>query len=268
MHRFRLQLQETAGFQLLSEPAEVAIQVVDNGNRPPQVSAGEDPQAPQVIEAEHTLSAVASDPDGDPLTWRWMQTEGTPVPLIGWDGANPRFTPHSVGRYTFRVFVSDGQVASLPDEVSLVVKRHGADNHAPSAAIDGPENAEKDQPITLDGSRSADVDPYDRLKFQWYVVAMPTGKEPALGSPAATATTFTASAPGDYTVRLTVSDGDLWSAPVFHHIHVPALASQSQPCGCHAGSGEPLVAAVVLALGLRKLRSKRGGARRSGSGTR
>ena len=48
-----------------------------------------------------------------------------------------------------------------------------------------------------------------RFPFRWVLVSFPTGQEPALEGTEAAQARFTPKAAGDYSVRLTVTDGDL-----------------------------------------------------------
>lgn len=61
----------------------------------------------------------SSDPDADPLTWRWTQTKGPGV-LPDDPGAVVTFTPETPGLYAFELVVNDGIVDSLPAYAELV----------------------------------------------------------------------------------------------------------------------------------------------------
>lgn len=88
-------------------------------NHAPAVSAGADQQA-KGGEAV-ALAAVATDADGDPLTYEWTQTGGAAVTLDDATSAAPSFTaPLASGALTFKVTVSDGQ-ASATDTVAIDV---------------------------------------------------------------------------------------------------------------------------------------------------
>lgn len=82
-------------------------------NQPPTTSAGAD----QVVKAGDsvTLDASASgDPDGDPITFSWSQTLGTPVSLSSASGAKVTFkAPGNGTTLVFKVTVSDGQSNSV-----------------------------------------------------------------------------------------------------------------------------------------------------------
>ena len=65
----------------------------------------------------------SSDPNGDPLTYTWTQTGGTPVTLSSSTAQKPTFTaPSNAGTLTFRLVVRDGQVNSSPSNVTITVQ--------------------------------------------------------------------------------------------------------------------------------------------------
>jgi len=83
-----------------------ATLAVTVGNRGP-VIVSRDPAASAVslpAGAAQRLEVVASDPDGDPLTYSWS-VDGTPA---GTDSPFFTFPPGGVGTYAVRVVVSDG----------------------------------------------------------------------------------------------------------------------------------------------------------------
>ncbi len=109
-------------------------------NAPPRVEAGQDQDVLEgVVVVLNGSSSV--DPDGDPLTFQWRQTGGTPVALSDPGAATPSFVaPLDLADdacLTFELRVSDGQFVSLAD---LVAVRVGAANRsyfnvAPGAVV-------------------------------------------------------------------------------------------------------------------------------------
>jgi outer membrane protein OmpA-like peptidoglycan-associated protein len=89
-------------------------------NRPPTVRARCEPCTVEVGKSS-TLSAEASDPDGDPLTYRWSAPAGT----LG--NANDRQTPWTApmqeGPVVATVVVTDSRGATATDAVTIQVVR-------------------------------------------------------------------------------------------------------------------------------------------------
>ncbi|MCP3142014.1 myxosortase-dependent M36 family metallopeptidase [Pyxidicoccus sp. QH1ED-7-1] len=197
---------ETLTFQLaVSDGRITTTDTVDvninNVNRAPAVTAS------SVTADERstiTLSATGSDPDGDTVSYAWMQVGEPAVVLTGADTATPSFSAGDIAAdtvLTFRVTVSDGTATTSQDVVVNVRNI----NRAPTvnAGVDGAV-AER-AAATLSGSAS-DADS-DTLSYAWTQVS---GTPVALSGATSLTATFTApeTANGEtLTFRLTVSDG-------------------------------------------------------------
>ncbi len=168
-------------------------------NNPPTADAGSD----QLIDGGTTVwlnGAASSDPDGDPLTYTWVQTAGTPVSLDDYNIATPSFTsPVPAQTLTFTLTVNDGSVNSTPDTVNVTIK-----NHVPTADA-GPDQAvDGGTLVTLDGTASSDLD-NDVLTYDWTQLSGPSVN---LSDSTASKPAFTAPVPKDTLVfSLVVDDG-------------------------------------------------------------
>jgi hypothetical protein len=196
--------------QAASSPDTVTIHT-EQGNAPPVADAGDD----QSVTAGDTVlldGSGSSDPDGDPLTYRWSLLAvpaGSQAALQDGQSVQPRLVADLPGQYVVQLIVNDGQLDSVP---STLLVTAGPGNSPPTADA-GPDQAVvAGDGVTLDGGLSADPDG-DPLTFQWAVLSRPAGSAAALSDPTAQAPTFTADLPGTYVVQLIVSDGSLQSAP-------------------------------------------------------
>ncbi len=94
-------------------------------NRPPVADAGTD-QGPIDAGQTVTLDGTGStDPDGDTLTYSWVQTSGPSVTLSDANAAMPTFTaPAANDTVTFELTVSDGAATST-DSIDVEVRAVG-----------------------------------------------------------------------------------------------------------------------------------------------
>lgn len=134
-------------------------------NRPPVANAGYDQQS-QGGDAVTLDGSQSTDPDGDPITFTWVQLEGPPVTLDLTDPVSPQFATPSVEQdasFTFGLVVNDGQLDSPEDTVEVVVFA-APRQPAGGGTTDG-------QPGAPNDAESADADADER----------PFGAEPGCG---------------------------------------------------------------------------------------
>jgi len=145
-----------------SSPATVTVQVV---NGAPVANSGD-----WQIVPKHTLVTLdgtgSTDPDGDPLTFRWVQRSGISVTLDHTDVAQPTFTaPDQPGELHFWLYVHDGYQESAQSSVQITVV-----DRTPVAAAGADQQAQPFDVVTLDGSASSDPDD-DNLSYLWLQTA-------------------------------------------------------------------------------------------------
>ena len=90
------------------------------GNHAPTVNAGAD-QTISLPTNSVTLTAVASDPDGDPISYAWTKTAGGAATIVSPAAASTQVTGLVAGSYTFEVSVDDGQGGTSSDTVVVNV---------------------------------------------------------------------------------------------------------------------------------------------------
>ena len=156
-------------------------------NRAPDVDAG--PDRPALVGATFNLLGIASDPELDPLTYRWFFTftPGANVPVITNDTSlNASFIPVDPGVYRLVLQADDGQNrVPLPQDEIIIT---AAFNVRPIANAGGGTphyivvEFNKDtelpigipDPVVLDGSRSSDQDNAPGpLTYLWSFVSVP-----------------------------------------------------------------------------------------------
>ncbi|HED03498.1 MAG TPA: hypothetical protein ENI60_01875 [Candidatus Fraserbacteria bacterium] len=93
-------------------------------NLPPTASTGPD-QTVSEGDAVTLDGSASADPDGDPLSFSWVQTLGSTVTLSGADTMHPNFTAPQVGPggalLTFQLTVDDGRGGTDSDNVNITV---------------------------------------------------------------------------------------------------------------------------------------------------
>jgi hypothetical protein len=186
---------------------------VKNVNHPPVADAGDD----QTVAEGATVQlngADSYDPDGDFLSYSWVQTGGPAVQLSHAGAAQPTFAAPLVGTagatLTFALTVSDG-IDSSTDTVNIVVENV---NHPPVANAGVDQTRNEGVLVELDGSRSLDPD-LDALSYQWTQIG--GGVLVPLSDPSSPKPTFVAPLVNVGGVKLVyqlvVSDGQFVSQP-------------------------------------------------------
>ena len=190
----------------LDSETDTIIIHVNEPNLAPVADAGFDRR---VYEGDEVIidGTRSIDPDNgpEPLRFYWEQIGGESVSLDITNPTQPRFTAGSPGEYRFSVFVFDGEIMSLVDDVTFEVL--AIPNIPPiSIASESPEKEDFiGNPITLDGNQSYDPDNAPSpLTYEWEQIS---GPAVTLDDPLAAVTQWSTLEPGRYTFKLTTHDG-------------------------------------------------------------
>ena len=172
-------------------------------NSAPVANAGADQSA--YVGNTVTLDGSGStDVDGNLLTYSWAFTtrpQDSNATLSDTAAVNPTFTVDKAGTYVVSLMVNDDTVNSTPDTVTISTL-----NSAPVASAGADQSAHVNDPVTLDGSGSMDVDG-NQLIYTWAFTSKPQDSTATLSDATAVNPTFTVDKAGTYVASLTVNDG-------------------------------------------------------------
>jgi hypothetical protein len=183
-------------------PADQVVITVRNINNAPVAHAGPD----QIVNEGATVSldgSTSSDPDGNPLTYKWTAPAG--ISLSSTTDAKPTFTAPEVTintSYTLSLIVNDGVADSPTDQVVITVEN--VINRIPAANAGPDQSVNEGVTATLDGSASSDPDG-DALTYKWtapagITLSSATDQKPTFIAPQVITNT-------DFKFSLVVNDG-------------------------------------------------------------
>lgn len=229
-----LELTASGGGLSTSDTVNITVK---NVNHAPVADPGTDQTVNE--DAPVTLSGIHSyDPDGDPVTYQWVQTGGPAVTITAADNATAMFTsPLIPGGFggsavlTFQLAVSDGALSDTKP-VKVTIEQV---NHPPTADAGTDQTTNEGSPVTLNGGgMDPDGDP---LSYAWTQIG---GPPVTLSSSQSAAPSFTAPTvePGGATLefQLVVNDGLLGSQP--DNVAVTILNVNDPPACSIARAGQ------------------------------
>lgn len=168
------------------------VKTIDVNTKPSVTNITVNPTAPQTGQTV-TLTAVATDADGDTLTFEWyiqnVKQTGT--------GASISWTPSSAATYTIEVKVSDGKV-STPVSFTKTVTVTGAVTNQPPTTPTITVTPGAGQ-YTLSATATDPDNKPNPLTYTWYINGTQLGTGQTIIWPI--------SVDGTYSVKVVVSDG-------------------------------------------------------------
>ncbi len=205
-----------------SAPYDFTISI-DRPNAQPVANAGLDQSAG--IDQNVTVNGSESyDIDGDAITFSWFLTtpDGSAASLSDSSSVTPSFTPDIFGEYTAHLTVSDGNLVSEPETVTIAVDN----SHAPVADAGRDQNVKTGSRVSLSGANSIDVDS-EIESYTWYIQSKPVDSTAILDATNSISTSFTPDVDGAYVIALEVNDESLSSEPSF--VTIVASTDNSAP---------------------------------------
>ena len=182
-------------------------------NQPPIAEANGDYQGP--VGAPIAFSSAGStDADGTIATYSWSFGDGGAS-----TAPNPAHTYAAAGTYVARLTVTDNHGATATDSARVVVGSVSP-NVPPVARISAPLVGAVNAPVSLSGATSSDADG-SIVGYAWILGDGETASGPVVA--------HAFSAPGTYTIRLTVSDDKGATHSAQHVIAVTATVQTPFP---------------------------------------
>ena len=234
--KFFVRLFDPKNGATLAQPNIAMITIAQSGvNSAPVVSAGEDTQVE--TGAIVTLTATASDVDGDQLSYQWNQLLGETVSLNNANTLTPNFSPSTVGSYQFEIIVTDPVGNSSSDTVVVTAT---AANNAPTVNAGVDAQFQAGSQVTLTATAS-DLDG-DSLTYQW---TQTSGETVSLSNADTLVASFDALVEGSYRFRFTATDSQ--NATSTDSINVTITAVNNAPV-VSAGSNQTVTEGQVVSL--------------------
>ncbi len=182
-----------------SAPSSVNI---STSNSAPTANAGQAQTVP--VDTTVTLDGSGStDIDGDQLTYSWVLSApgNSTATLSNPNTVKPTFYVDVPGTYTATLTVNDGHGNTNSAGVQITTL------NSPPVANAGPaQSVNIGATVTLDGSKSTDVDG-DPLTYSWSFTNIPATSTAVINNPTSVNPTFTVDVGGEYDIQLIVNDG-------------------------------------------------------------
>lgn len=197
---YLLQLTVSDGEQSAQKQLTITA---ETNNQPPQAEVSSNLKKVRPGDTVR-LTAKATDPEGDPLTFQWklgIKPRNSQANLSAPTSAETALITDLEGDYVIWFQASDGEKKSFPKGIKIEAYQ----NFAPEVTI------QPFQPLVAVGevrSLSALATDFEGspLSYLWTVDKAPTGAQVNLSHPTSASTEFSANTSGDYYLMLVVTD--------------------------------------------------------------
>jgi hypothetical protein len=196
----------------------------------------------QVVHLDGTGSWDPNFQTGSALSYLWtmpLRPAGSTAALTAPASPRPTFVADVPGDYVVRLVVASGALSSAPREIRITTG-----NSRPVADAGAPQTVAAGGTVTLDGTRSTDVNG-DPLSYQWTFVTTPAGSAAAISGDTLPRATFVADVPGVYIAQVVVNDGGFVDAAT-----VLITTANVAPIG-RAGADQAVPAPSAVSAGRR-----------------
>ena len=193
-----------------TDTVTISVQYV---NQDPVANAGTN-QTPDEGAVVTLDGSGSSDPDGNSLTYSWLQLSGPAVSLTGADTPSPMFTAPLVDRFedniVMQLTVDDGQGGTNSDEVTIHIHNM---NHPPVADAGSNFSVQWGHMVNLSGSGTdPDTEEQPDLAYQWTAPAgmtlSGTDADVSFTAPPAPSPMYSGEQVLTFTLRVTDPNGD------------------------------------------------------------
>lgn len=210
-------------------------------NKPPVLQPG----FPQTVDERTRVTLqppAATDPNMDPITFRWTQTSGPTVTVAGDQFDAPEVRANT--QLLFTVTAEDGRGGSASQTAVVVVRNV---NRAPTSGAGERQTVESGQTVTLAGT-AEDLDG-DTLVTRWTQLGGPEVTLSSIDDLAATFVAPTVSTPSEVNLELNVNDGPASAPPQ----RVTIVVNPKKGCGCSSFEGSVALLALLAFARRRRL---------------
>jgi hypothetical protein len=216
-------MRKSTGIKLVVASLLIIALLAGGGcfNKAPTITSL-NPSASSVGRGEScTINCVASDADGDAITYSWSATAGS----ISGTGSSVSWTaPDTIGSYSITVSVSDGKAAAVSESCNIQV----ANSSPIITALNSSDTEIAPSSSCTIGCVASDPDG-DSLSYAW------TATSGTISGTGANVSWLAPASEGTYTISVTVSDGqggsDSDSCSITVEMKYGAIDIQSSPAG-------------------------------------